>query len=844
MTKRELFRNRFRHWLKVSAVLMGGMVGVCACSEDYDLDENDPTWLGSSIYDYLAERGNYTNMTRMIDDLNYRDVLAKTGSKTLFAADDEAFARFYRTNDWGVSGYDRLSAAQKKMLLFGAMINNSFQVQSLSSTEGPTEGDCMRRLSALTLYDTVRVMKAEDMPDNPYWKRYRERGSIVCMTDMSYVPMVHFIEAQLSNKKITNDDYNFIYNYTTNRQTGDASVNGVQIVEHNLKCSNGFVHRMADVLTPLPNMAEIIAHKPQVSTFNRLMERFCAPYKCDRTVVETYNSLYGTQVDSVFQKRFFSEKSQGGQPVNATPDEGPVNGMLKYDPEWNSYYSGQAQATSADVALQKDMGVIMVPTDEAMAEYWENGAGRVLNDYYGSWDNVPDHVIAELINNNMLSSFIGSVPSKFNSILNDANDPMGIQKEDIDSVWLGCNGAVYLTNKVYSPTSYVSVSFPTMINETMNILYWGIKRLQYDVYLNLLNSYYSFFVPTNGALLEYVDPVSYGKTQTQLFRFHYDGTQLDDADKVWAGIWNYDPVLKVVGDSVGRANYYQIVDRLGEILDNHIVIGNVEDGNEYYRTKGGSEIRVKNVARGAGGMTVEGSYQINEGEPLRVAEIYDQSKDGNGKTYILANQPIMGTRKTVRTILGEHAEFAKFAELLDGSGLLETVHSNKNACGGTNLSVFNTYHYTVYVPTNESVEQLQTAGKLPTWEQVERDELSGNYTKKTADSLAIVNFIKLHIQDNALFIGGGSAAGDYETAVIDPSTERFYRLSVTADNSGVTVTDVAGNTRRVLTADSRLYNLMAREWQYNTSDAATAGEIETSSTAVVHLIDGPLLIKN
>lgn len=759
MTKRELFRNRFRHWLKVSAVLMGGMVGVCACSEDYDLDENDPTWLGSSIYDYLAERGNYTNMTRMIDDLNYRDVLAKTGSKTLFAADDEAFARFYRTNDWGVSGYDRLSAAQKKMLLFGAMINNSFQVQSLSSTEGPTEGDCMRRLSALTLYDTVRVMKAEDMPDNPYWKRYRERGSIVCMTDMSYVPMVHFIEAQLSNKKITNDDYNFIYNYTTNRQTGDASVNGVQIVEHNLKCSNGFVHRMADVLTPLPNMAEIIAHKPQVSTFNRLMERFCAPYKCDRTVVETYNSLYGTQVDSVFQKRFFSEKSQGGQPVNATPDEGPVNGMLKYDPEWNSYYSGQAQATSADVALQKDMGVIMVPTDEAMAEYWENGAGRVLNDYYGSWDNVPDHVIAELINNNMLSSFIGSVPSKFNSILNDANDPMGIQKEDIDSVWLGCNGAVYLTNKVYSPTSYVSVSFPTMINETMNILYWGIKRLQYDVYLNLLNSYYSFFVPTNGALLEYVDPVSYGKTQTQLFRFHYDGTQLDDADKVWAGIWNYDPVLKVVGDSVGRANYYQIVDRLGEILDNHIVIGNVEDGNEYYRTKGGSEIRVKNVARGAGGMTVEGSYQINEGEPLRVAEIYDQSKDGNGKTYILANQPIMGTRKTVRTILGEHAEFAKFAELLDGSGLLETVHSNKNACGGTNLSVFNTYHYTVYVPTNESVEQLQTAGKLPTWEQVERDELSGNYTKKTADSLAIVNFIKLHIQDNALFIGGRQCRG-------------------------------------------------------------------------------------
>lgn len=850
MTKQEKTRNRCRQWLRLSSILVGGMATVCACTEDYDLDEREPEgFSNSSIYDYLAGQGNYTNMVRMIDDLSYREVLGKTGSKTLFAADDDAFGRFYSSNDWGVNGYEQLSASQKKMLLFGAMINNSYQAQSLSSTEStadgkPTEGDCMRRLSALTVYDTVTVMKAADMPDNPYWKRYREKGSIVCMTDMSVVPMIHFIEAQLNNKKITNDDYNFVYNYATNRQTGDVSVNGVKVAEQNLRCTNGFVHKMEEVMTPLNNMAEIISQKPQVSIFNHLMERFCAPYYCGNDITTQYNSLYNTQVDSVFEKRFFSEKSRGGTPVNATPDNGAVNGLLKYDPEWNSYYSGQAQATSVDVALQKDMGVIMVPSDEAMNDYWENGAGRVLKDYYGSWDNVPDNVISKLINNNMLSSFIGSVPSKFNSILNDANDPMGISKEDIDSVWLGCNGVIYLTNKVYSPTAYVSVSFPALINETMNILYWGIEQLQYNVYLNSLNSYYSFFVPTNGALLEYIDPVSYGKTQTQIYRFHYDGSQLAEADKVWASIWNYDPVLKVVGDSVGRANYYQIIDRLGDILDNHIIIGNVEDGNEYYRTKGGSEIRVRNVALGANGMTVEGSYQINEGEPVPVSYIYDQSVQGNGKTYILDSQPILGSRKTVRNILEEHSEYSEFLKLLDGSGLFETIHNDKNACGGTNLSVFNTYHYTIYVPTNESILQLQNSGKLPTWETVEMDEQTGQYNKKTADSLKIVNFLKYHIQDNAIFIGAGSTSGEYETAVIDPSTERFYRLTVNADNSGITIKDVAGNTRHVVTTDNRLYNLMAKEWQYNTSDAANAGEIETSSSAVVHLIDSPLMINN
>ena len=293
--------------------------------------------------------------------------------------------------------------------------------------------------------------------------------------------------------------------------------------------------------------------------------------------------------------------------------------MLKFDPEWNSYFT--STAFSPDIALQRDMAVIMVPDDEAMTDYWENGAGRVLKDNYGSWDRVPDDVVVKLINNNMLSSFISSVPSKFNNILNDANDPMGVTEEAIDSVWLGCNGAIYLTNRVYSPTAYVSVSFPALINETMKILYWGIDKLKYYIYLNSLNSYYSFFLPTNNALLEYVDPVSFGKTQTQLFRFHYDAKQLNENDRVWASIWNYDTATHEVGDSVGRASYNQIIDRLGDILDNHIVIGDVESGNEYYRTKGGTEIRVRNVSQGANGMTVEGSYQVNEGQPLPVSFI-------------------------------------------------------------------------------------------------------------------------------------------------------------------------------------------------------------------------------
>ena len=54
------------------------------------------------------------------------------------------------------------------------------------------------------------------------------------------------------------------------------------------------------------------------------------------------------------------------------------------------------------------------------------------------------------------------------------------------------------------------------------------------------------------------------------------------------------------------------------------------------------------------------------------------------------------------------------------------------------------------------------------------------------------------------------------------------------------MTDARGNKRHVLTSNGKLYNRMAKEYQYNSSDAARATQIETSSSAVVHLIDGPL----
>ncbi len=805
------------------------------CKDTVNLEDVSPGWLGTSIYDNLSNDGHFNYTTKLIEDLDYKNVLAKTGSKTLFVTDDEAYDKFFSQNDWGVHSYDALSLAQKKLLLRGAMINNSYQLNTLSSTEGPTEGNCMRRTTALTVYDSVPVLQPSEMPDSKYWARFKNTGkSIVCMKDMTVQPMVHFLEKQLANNNITNDDVDFLNNYSSQRQPGDATINGINVIGKNIKCSNGFVNQMEEVMLPLRNMAEVIRTKETTSKYSKLLERYCAPYyNADAT--KEYNRLFKTSVDSVYLKRYFSNRSYGGTALNLTPDNKAVNGILKFDPGWNSYFPATATSTSSAIALQQDMSVMMVPSNAAMDNYWNNGIGRILKDYYGAWEKVPDNVIAKLINVNMLNSFKSSVPSKFESILDDATNPMGITIDDVDSVYLGCNGAIYLTNKVFSPTAYISVSFPALVDQSMNIAYWAIERLQYDAYLNARETYYSLFIPRNQALTKYVDPVSYGRSTTQIFKFYYDPEAVSVQQKVKASIWSYDAVNDQILDSIGMATYDQIINRLEDVLESHTVIGNVEDGNTYYRTKGGEQIKVSNVGGGENNMNVAGSYQLDNNRDLKVGKIYTQ---GNGKTYILDNEALMTTKKSVFDVLAEHEEFSKFMELLNGTQFLTNLQNNHSNPSQHNINFFSKFHYTVYVPTNKAIEDLQASGKLPTWDEV--DGLMATDSIAAEKKAEIIrNFVKYHIQDNAVFADKNTLNGNFETAVLNNALKVFYSIDVKSGNNAITLTDKVGNVRHV-TTDPNLRNLIAREYQFDAADVSRATKIFSSANIVIHQIDGAL----
>lgn len=810
-----------------------------SCSDRYELDDEQPSGL-DNIYGYMEQRGNFKNYLQLIDDLGKKDVLSKTGSQTVFIADDEAFARFYASNSWGVKSYEQLSKAQKSLLLKASMINNPYTTTMLSSAESagssgrPVKGEVCRRASSQELFDSVTIVKpmnaASILPDNEYFRDLMVgNDSIVMFTDASTPPpMIHFTGRFVANNKLSNSDIDFIYNQSEGTfNTDDVYVNNSKVIDANIFCKNGFIHQVDNVIVPLDNMSEIIRKNPQMRIYSSIIERFSAP--ADSVPLrDSYNSYLYEQdsasyqkVEALYVKKYFSERSAGSTMSRSVPFltdrtgnpfDGGSNARLKYDPGWNGYLP---EISNDRQPMMEDMAVMLVPSDAAMTEWWNNGGGKVVQDYYGTIEDTPNSVLDDLIRVNQLASFATSLPSKFESVLNDANEPMGITKGDVDSVYIGCNGLVFLTNKVFAPTSYSSVLFPAVIDTTnFKIISNAIENLNYDKYLNSMVSKYIFLLPTNNGLLTYIDPVSYGQTITNLWEFHLDLSKTA-AQQLYADVYectlNENGTWAKTNDTkvatvTGGTNNAVLKNRMEDLLDNIIVVEPYQQGKKYYKTKGRSFVKIEEQGHD---LYVSGSWQVERSQPIKAKDVYEME---NGKAIAL-DGVVMGTRKSVASVLRDavvdgETVFSEFYDIVRNCAISTNNAKNSWQAGDQiignlfNLKepgsvgaedskskkatyLLNNYHYTIYAPTNKAMQEAYAAG-LPTLDDLEAAEIlddSLGYALTDSASHAakilevMLDFVKYHIQDNSVYIDEGFASGEYESG----KTELIASVTVEED---------------------------------------------------------------
>jgi hypothetical protein len=278
-------------------------------------------------------------------------------------------------------------------------------------------------------------------------------------------------------------------------------------------------------------------------------------------------------------------------------------------------------------------------------------------------------------------------------------------------------------------------------------------------------------------------------------------------------------------------------------------VGDIEDGHEFYKSKGGTPIRVFNSG---GRIAFSGGWQIdhnNKPLPVNAEDIYIKE---NGKSYVLNGQMPLTTDKSVYLTLDGREEFSKFLELMDNDGadlFATTVTKNNYTAGGgpssKNLKLLDNYNYTIYAPTNNSIQELIDKGLLPTWEDYEEQTDSIWGTEEAAEEAKaiikniIVGFLRYHVQDHAILVNMAPENDKYEntleTMKRNTETGKFYPLTVNNEDGQMWVMDVLGNKRNVVKTDG-LYNRICREYWFK-----SAGQCYMASDAVVHQIDGVLL---
>ena len=568
-------KNRFCRMGKtmIGAFLLLSIGGITySCQDDYKLDETRPSFLGGSIYDELKGRNKFNYTVRLIEDLGYKEVMSKTGSKTLFVAPDAAYEEFFKNNKWGVSSYEQLTDAQKRILFNGAQLNNAYVIEMMGNADNGDKNLALRQNSAAAVVDSVRLWRPEELPTNysqvegekHYCDRFKgDKGkSILMATDDSEPMMTHFIENNMKEQRVRRSDVAFIVGDKNGWNESDptrAYVFGNRVMEQDVVCLNGYFHVLDKVLVPPSSMAEEIRSNGETNIFSHILDRFSAPYY-DATLTENYKALHNNSIDSIFEKRYFAINTKTGR-LTTGPDRIVNNDfpLLTYDPGWNSY------KPEGGTEKEKDMGVMFVPSDKALKDYFLRGAGQVLLERYGlkdlemneenllkHIDQIPLDIVQPLVNNLMKPSFNESVPSKYLTIMNDARDPMfplrdypseAAYKSVIDKTLLANNGVVYVMNRVVSPADYASVLAPALYSSNTQIVRTVVRaddsfvqgsdyakaplQQYFSTYLKAMQSRFSFFVPTDDGLKNfgYIDPASMMRNRQIYYRWEPTNTR-------------------------------------------------------------------------------------------------------------------------------------------------------------------------------------------------------------------------------------------------------------------------------------------------------------------------------
>lgn len=767
------------------------------------VNTNDKVKTGSTLYDNLQALGNYTTYLRLIDSFGgikrafenkYTDDERKNmgfiDTLTVFAPNDEAFARFFAHNVWTdqqgntISSYEQLSDSQKLSLIYMSYIPGFVTANNLHSNSNIKANLRLysydRQFNLVPYKHTGGTDINTFPPDSySYIDDAKELNQhIVDGVWIGYGTIGDYSGAAFAYRggtMIWNDDY-WQYNGLSHDDLsfiGAADTEGSEhikignahITQPNQRCKNGYLHLVDEVVVPQPNLM-----------YNLAQARLGGKCSLASSLVQRFNYL---KYDYLYYNDAFNVS----------------------DSAWTVRNSLLDRVSTTTIQTP----AIILPTDEALKAFllasdnplWQFGINK--DNYYDMLMSLPREVLQPFVKEWFRTSFTDVLPSRYSNMRSAKGHQLlaGVTTPEayklaVQQVIPAVDGIIVVVDAVPNAEDLRNeLTFVKLAGRVTGTALTANDRYEYntnaapfstDYQREMHNKSFTMFVPTDEGLKQYglVDPISMASNNRTSWRYwsltpqsiSYNGDgQIAVAAKAYR--YDYNKVRNTETDrplsamyssnaneNCANGNYGPIKRQLlTDMLDQHIVLQDVDSllntPRRWYLSRSGMPIYMKEHTNT--NIVVNGGMQIDLNEKDAadkhdcIMQLVGQNSTG---TSVVIDRPMQPTTQNVFQRLQSNDAFSMFfeyAEALNNAYTLKemlfgneasealswkyTIFADRSGgytrYGNANTMLVNFFHnfnYTIFVPTNEGMQKAVEAG-LPTIESIEQfveESLDGN----------------------------------------------------------------------------------------------------------------------
>ena len=186
---------------------------IAGCSsKEFDEYYARPDDLEDPIYQQLEAQGNFTNLTRLIEKANYKDILGKAGYWTMMAPNDEAFERFFQ--EQGISDVNEIDSVMANKIVRYALIYNAFRTERLSdyqSNVGWEEDNAFRRRTAYYDGFETKTVDGNEIVVASSNRNNAPGGDPYIPGDNNNKYLTYFVDEFMATNNLGAYDYNFFF---------------------------------------------------------------------------------------------------------------------------------------------------------------------------------------------------------------------------------------------------------------------------------------------------------------------------------------------------------------------------------------------------------------------------------------------------------------------------------------------------------------------------------------------------------------------------------------------------------------------------------------------------------